>query len=248
MENSEELKPYKRKTELSNKLGFLLTAKQVNPTSLSRDSGVPQPTIFRMLNGESSDPRTSTLAPIAAYFGVSLEDLRSMPYGPFKIKYRVRSSKRDDTIDDAASETAEETLQLKKFKEVPIVGTVQGGIDGYLDEFEYPVGYGDGAIDYPTTDINAYALRVRGESMRPRIKSGEYIVVTPNTQAQPGDDVVVICNDGRKMVKELLYYREDEITLGSINSSFQPISLLKQDIKAIHFVAGIIPRGSAFVK
>lgn len=241
--------------ELAMKLSLLMESKGLNPTSLAKATGVPQPTIFRMLNGESSDPRTSTLKPIADYFMIEIDYLRS-ERSLTDLRFRLRGDlspeelAREEALgkEALAASLLEETLPLKKLKEVPIVGTVQGGLDGYLDELEYPVGHGDGGIEFPTTDRNAYALRVRGESMRPRIKSGEYIVVTPNTEAQPGDDVVVICADGRKMVKELLYFREQEITLGSINSSFQPLSLQKEEIKAIHFVAGIIPRGSAFVK
>lgn len=101
-------------------------------------------------------------------------------------------------------------------------------------------------IEYPAKDQNTYALRVRGESMRPRIKSGEFIVVEPNTEPNPGDDVVVICHDGRKMVKELLYTRDGEVTLGSINNGFKPISLQLQDVQAIHYVAAIVPRGAFY--
>lgn len=135
---------------------------------------------------------------------------------------------------------------LRSFKDVPVVGTVEAGPDGYLEEIGYPTGHGDGVVEYPAKDKNAYALRVRGESMRPRIKSGEYIVVEPHTVAHAGDDVVVICRDGRKMVKELLYTRDGEVTLGSINDGFKPISIREEDIDAIHYVAAIIPRGAFY--
>jgi hypothetical protein len=39
---------------------------------------------------------------------------------------------------------------------------------------------------YPSRDPNAYALRVKGDSMRPRIKPGEFVLVEPNTPPQPG--------------------------------------------------------------
>lgn len=127
---------------------------------------------------------------------------------------------------------------------VPIVGTVEGGPDGYLEEFGHPVGHGDGTVDHPAKGRNTYALRVRGESMHPRIRSGEFIVVEPESPANPGDDVVVICQDGRKMVKQLLYQRDGEVTLGSINNGFKPLTIPLADIEAIHYVAGILPRGA----
>lgn len=200
-------------SQLRRNLAYLMAKHGTNPTALAKATGVPQPTIHRILKGESDDPRTATVRPLADYFGVSVEFLRTANIEAL------------DRCKPPALQEVEAAPGLRRFKNVPIVGTVEGGPDGYLEELGHPVGHGDGFIEYPAKDQNAYALRVRGESMRPRIKSGEFIVVEPNTPPNPGDDVVVICHDGRKMVKELLYIRDGEVTLGSINNSFKPISL-----------------------
>lgn len=44
-----------------------------NPNSLSAKSKVPQPTIFRFLNGTAKEPRLSTMMPIAKVYGVPVE-------------------------------------------------------------------------------------------------------------------------------------------------------------------------------
>lgn len=44
---------------------------------LGRLSGVPQPTIHRILSGESKEPRPSTLKPLANFFGRDWRDLLS---------------------------------------------------------------------------------------------------------------------------------------------------------------------------
>lgn len=221
-------------SQLRRNLAYLIAKQGINPTALAKATGVQQPTIHRILKGESDDPRTATVQPLADYFGVSVEfmrtaDAEAFDHGKLPEPYEVEAAPN-----------------LRRFKNVPIVGTVEGGPDGYLEELGHPVGHGDGLIEYPAKDQNTYALRVRGESMRPRIKSGEFIVVEPNTEPNPGDDVVVICHDGRKMVKELLYTRDGEVTLGSINNGFKPISLQLQDIQAIHYVAAIVPRGAFY--
>lgn len=148
---------------------------------------------------------------------------------------RYRDAKFENEFEDGPP--------LPPFKLVPIVGTVQGGDDGYLLEYDTVAGHGDGNIAYPTKDINAYAVRVRGDSMRPRIKSGEFIVVEPNQICMPGDDVVVCLKNGRKMVKEFLYERDEEITLSSINNSHGSITVPSKEIEKMHYVAAIIPRG-----
>lgn len=215
-------------SQLRRNLAYLIAKHGINPTALAKATGVQQPTIHRILKGESDDPRTATVQPLADYFGVSVDFLRTADAESF------------DYGKPPEPPEVEAAPSLRRFKNVPIVGTVEGGPDGH------PVGHGDGLIEYPAKDQNTYALRVRGESMRPRIKSGEFIVVEPNTEPNPGDDVVVICHDGRKMVKELLYTRDGEVTLGSINNGFKPISLQLQDIQAIHYVAAIVPRGAFY--
>lgn len=141
---------------------------------------------------------------------------------------------------------AEAAPTLRPFRNVPIVGLAQGGDNGYFTELEYPVGQGDGDITYPAKDENSYALRVRGDSMRPRIKNGEFIIVEPNHQPQPGDDVVVCLEDGRKMVKELLYIRDGDITLGSINNGHGNITVALSSVEKMHYVAAIVPRGAFY--
>jgi transcriptional regulator with XRE-family HTH domain len=57
-------------------LSRLMQQQDVSEYALARVTGVPQPTIHRILTGESSDPRTGSLRPIATYFGVSVAQLR----------------------------------------------------------------------------------------------------------------------------------------------------------------------------
>ncbi len=65
---------------------------------------------------------------------------------------------------------------LAKPRTIPVVGNIKGGDDGYLEELDYPVGDGEGYVQFWTNDQSAYALRVRGESMHPRYRHGEFAV------------------------------------------------------------------------
>jgi SOS-response transcriptional repressor LexA len=137
-------------------------------------------------------------------------------------------------------------LKLKAGRAVAVVGEVQGGPDGFISIDDYPVGHGHALIPNARSNIQgAYGLKVRGDSMRPRIKSGEYIVCEPNAEYQPGDDVVVKFTDGSAMVKELLWIREGDVCLGSINNGIPPITRSLSEVLYIHRVAAIMPRGSA---
>lgn len=124
---------------------------------------------------------------------------------------------------------------------IPVVGHVKGGPDGFLEEMQYPVGHGEGFVMYWTKDPEAYALRIRGDSMHPRYRAGEFIVVTPSIEAQQGNDVVVRLHDGRKLLKLLNWRRADEIQLMSINDGYGPMTLEVQIVDTVHRVAGGVP-------
>jgi phage repressor protein C with HTH and peptisase S24 domain len=125
------------------------------------------------------------------------------------------------------------------FPGLPVVGTAKLGDDGNFCELEYPVGHGDGVIDWPSRDPNAYALRCKGDSMKPRIKHGEFVVVEPNHPVAPGDEVLVKARDGRVMVKQLAYVRDGMVYLESVNEAHPRISIPVEDLEAFHYVAGI---------
>lgn len=126
-------------------------------------------------------------------------------------------------------------------RRVPVVGHAKGGVDGFLEEMQFPVGHGEGFVEYWTRDPEAYALRVRGDSMSPRYRAREFIVVTPSVEAQPGNDVMVKLRDGRKMLKHLNWVRDDEIQLISVNDGYEPMTLLREEIESIQRVAGGVP-------
>lgn len=134
-----------------------------------------------------------------------------------------------------------EAPALAPSRRVPVVGHVKGGIDGYLEEMQFPVGHGEGFVEYWTKDPSAYALRVKGDSMHPRYRAREFIVVTPSIEPQPGHDVVVKLRDGRKLLKQLNWIRDDEIQLVSINDGYAPTTLQAHEVDSIQRVAGGVP-------
>jgi transcriptional regulator with XRE-family HTH domain len=67
-------------TQLQQNLQYLIYTKhKTNPTRLARETGVSQPTIKRILDGDSEEPRYSSLIKLAEYFGMTVEFLRTGP-------------------------------------------------------------------------------------------------------------------------------------------------------------------------
>lgn len=125
---------------------------------------------------------------------------------------------------------------LKKSRRVPITGSVKGGDDGYLVQDNGI----DGWVDYWTGDPEAHALRIRGDSMHPRYRAGEFVIVTPSVEAQPGRDVVVKLTNGKCLLKQLNWMRDDEVQLLSINNGYAPMTIPRSEIETIARVAGSV--------
>lgn len=132
-----------------------------------------------------------------------------------------------------------------KWRGVPVQGMAQLGDNGFWADVEYPVGQGDGFVDVPTKDKDAYAIRCIGDSMRPRIKNREFVVVEPNHPIEPGDEVLVKAKDGRVMVKEFLYKRAGRVHLISVNEAHGTIAFDEAQIDKMHYV-GWIAKPSAW--
>lgn len=122
---------------------------------------------------------------------------------------------------------------------VPVVGAAQLGDNGYFCELEYPVGHGDGRVDWPARGTSMYALRCQGESMKPRIRHGEFVVIDPAHAYVPGDEVLVKSTEGKVMIKQLAYIRDGMVHLDSINESHSRISIPQEQIEVIQYMAGI---------
>jgi SOS-response transcriptional repressor LexA len=126
------------------------------------------------------------------------------------------------------------------WKAIPVVGMAQLGDNGHWSDLEYPVGHGDGFVDFPSRDPHAYALQCEGDSMSPRIEAGEYVIVEPSVEVKPGKNVLLKSKDGRVMVKKFLYKAAGRVYLISINKAHAPISFSDDEIEKMHFIRAIV--------
>ncbi|MBX3459301.1 MAG: LexA family transcriptional regulator [Planctomycetes bacterium] len=92
---------------------------------------------------------------------------------------------------------------------IPIVSVTAAGRP--LAAFDdYPQGTGSDYIDCPrdVTDENAFALRISGDSMEPKIPDGSTIIVAPNMMPREGKPVVAKLESGDVTCK--VYQRRGE--------------------------------------
>ena len=76
---------------MSTELARLMKQEGISQSGLARATGVPQPTINRILSQVTQDPRRDSMISIANYFGVPLESL----YGSSSSQ---KSAKKDPKV------------------------------------------------------------------------------------------------------------------------------------------------------
>ena len=209
---------------LSQNIKYLMDKAKISSiTELARRLQLNQPTLHRLVSGEVKDPKYATLKQIADYFHVSPIDL-------------AERSLQEMEKEDA---TGIKTYISLRFNKVPVLGNTQLGVGGLWSDTQYSVGSSDGFIYWPTKDEDAYALKCVGDSMMPRIKEGEFVIVEPNHDYTPGDEVLVVTREGEVMVKTFLFERDGLFHLMSVNEDHPPVRVPRENIEKIHYVAGI---------
>lgn len=122
-------------------------------------------------------------------------------------------------------------------RKINIVGTAQMGSDGYWSGLDGNEGW----VETYSRDEDAYALRLKGDSMAPAIRNGWIAVCEPNHRLVPGEYVMVTTTDGQSMVKELLFENEESVSLMSVNAAYgERRSIAWTDIEKIHYVGNIL--------
>lgn len=132
----------------------------------------------------------------------------------------------------------------KSFRPVPVVGTAKLGDDGdySLEQVDVNV-----VLDAPTSDHNACALRVVGDSMHPAIRHGWYVVIEPSIDPRHGLYVAVETHSGKRMVKELLSMDSDVVRLESVNPKHGRTTLDAKEVKTVQAVTMIVQASKARV-
>lgn len=144
--------------------------------------------------------------------------------------------------DGSLEELDSQFIGLPRNGFVEVIGEAVMGSDGCFEMEQTHIGY----IQIHSPDPDAYCLKVKGTSMEPRIYSGEFVLIEPNTEYSNGDEVFIRTIDGRNMIKIFNYYKDGEYRFSSINQEYVPFTLEDSQILQIEYVAGILKR-SRFV-
>ena len=123
---------------------------------------------------------------------------------------------------------------------IPLLSRIPCGSPIAFTDGEYPAGFGEEFIDRgDITDPNAFALIVEGDSMSPRINSGDIVIISPNTPVISRSIAAVTINNEEHTLKRVVILNNGKVLLQPENENYDPLVLEKNDVK---FIGRVIER------
>lgn len=119
---------------------------------------------------------------------------------------------------------------------IPVINKVAAGYPTEFTDLGYPVGVADEYVFCPgIDDPNAFAIRVCGDSMEPRYREGDILIISPAAAVASGDDCFVrIASTGESTFKRVFFDTEDEVRLQPLNERYPPQVVPRTDIAACY--------------
>ncbi|MDE6259905.1 MAG: helix-turn-helix domain-containing protein [Oscillospiraceae bacterium] len=160
-------------------------------------------------------------ADLAAAICVSQAALSGYETGKFQADidtYKKIAAYFDVSLDYLLGMTPNKGFDAGHFN-VPVLGDVAAGI---------PIEAITDIVDYEEIDAalartgDFFGLRIKGDSMEPRMKEGDVVIVRQQDTAETGDTVVVLVNGNSATVKKIKY-GPDGITLLPTNPTHDPL-------------------------
>ncbi len=111
---------------------------------------------------------------------------------------------------------------------IPVLGYVRAGIP--TEAVEEILDYED--VTVPDSDFgNYFALRIKGDSMSPRMMEGDTVIVKKQADCESGDICVALVGSGDATVKKVIK-KDMGIILMPLNSCYDPLFFTPDEIEA----------------
>ena len=120
----------------------------------------------------------------------------------------------------------EKSEQPPQGLKIPVLGTVAAGI---------PISAVEDILDYEEIPLSwqsqgeFFALRIKGDSMQPKIDDGDVVIVRQQSDANSGDTVIALVNGDDATCKKL-QKTDNGIILVSTNPNYLPMFFTNEEI------------------
>lgn len=119
---------------------------------------------------------------------------------------------------------------------VPIINRVSAGYPEDFNDLDYPVGVADDYLRCPDIhDVNAFAVRVVGDSMEPKFREGDIVVFSPALEVRNGDDCFIRFRQPHETsFKRIFFEPDNKIRLQPRNEKYSPVTVDGKRINGIY--------------
>ncbi len=133
----------------------------------------------------------------------------------------------------ALSTTADYLLSgtPRRSDRIPLLSKIPAGDPVLWTDGEYPAYFGEEFLDRgEISDPNAFALIVDGDSMSPRINSGDIVIISPNTPVTSRSIAAVAIKGEERTLKTVVFLPDNHVLLQPENGSYEPLVLDMSDV------------------
>lgn len=120
-----------------------------------------------------------------------------------------------------------EKTPRKRGVKIPVFGNVAAGIP--IEAIEDIEDYEE-ITEEMARDGEYFALRIKGDSMMPRILEGDVIIVRKQPTVESGDLAVVLVNGSDATCKKVVIGKS-ELSLISFNPVYEPMTFTKKEVR-----------------
>ncbi len=125
------------------------------------------------------------------------------------------------------SVSPEKVKMAKKAIRIPVLGNVAAGIP--IEAIEDVIDYEEISEELAHTG-DFFALKIKGDSMEPRICNGDVVIVRKQNYAESGDLVIVLVNGDSATCKKLAKFPSG-IRLIPFNQTYEPMFYSNEEIE-----------------
>ncbi len=195
------------------KLKELRENKGMSQAEFAADFGVTQSAVGNWESG-SRKPNIDKIKKIADYFNVPVSVL-------IDDEGNVKKSKTPTSPESRATR-------------IPVYGCVAAGIPiEAIDNFDSTDPDDWEEIDeHMSKDGEYFALRIKGDSMEPKMSSGDVVIVRKQPDAESGD-IAIVCINGDEATCKKIKKTPEGIMLISLNPAYEPMFYSKKQVEEL---------------
>lgn len=219
--------------KIGDRLKQIMEEQNLTANALAEKSGVPQPTISRIVNGSHGDPRTKTLEKIAAALNYPVHSLRSGQGFGF-----IEASELEEDLvpyfqlghKSPVTNNAQEKVKILKLAAVPSMGggeslTYDG--DQIIDVL--PVSKSWLERNVKAKPQNLRVITGAGDSMHPTFSDGDMLLVDVSKAKIDIDGVYVLSAHERLFIKRVRQRMDGSFEVSSDNPTVKTVDILNGD-------------------